>query len=114
MSGGYHNYECYRVEEEYVGKMHDPEMDQMMKQLVNVLHDLEWWASGDIVEEEYRQSVRDFKFRWFTPLREQGLCRIIEEKCDALKKELFQTIGYEIAEKPREKASEKVQAPKGT
>jgi hypothetical protein len=65
MSGGSYNYTCYRVEEEYVGRMHDPELDDMMKGLVKVLKDLEWWQSSDIGEEDYRKTVQWFKDKWF-------------------------------------------------
>ena len=45
MSGGSHDYICYKVEEYCVGEMHDAEMNDLMKDLVAVLHDLEWLKS---------------------------------------------------------------------
>jgi hypothetical protein len=65
MSGGSYNYTCYRVEEEYVGRMFDPELGEMMNDLCEVLHDLEWWQSSDIGEEQYRETVQKFKDKWF-------------------------------------------------
>lgn len=64
MSGGSFNYTCYRVEEEYYGNMEDDELNALIKDLVEVLHDLEWWASGDIGEGGYRETVTKFKNKW--------------------------------------------------
>lgn len=42
MSGGSYNYEFGRIEDEYVGKMYDSQLNAMMKDLVDLLRDLEW------------------------------------------------------------------------
>ena len=64
MSGGSHNYECFRFEEEYCEQMRDPVMNELVHDLVPVLHDLEWWDSADIGEEGYRETVAAFKKKW--------------------------------------------------
>jgi hypothetical protein len=88
MSGGSYNYTYCRVDEEYVGRMYDAEMDDMMKDLVKVLHDLEWWQSCDTDEESYRKSLKSFKRKWFKGDRNARLEKIIDEKVEALRKEL--------------------------
>ena len=65
MSGGSYNYEYSRVEDQYVEMMYDDELNDMMEDLVKVLHDLEWWQSGDYSEDDYRESVKQFKDKWF-------------------------------------------------
>lgn len=45
MSGGSYSYVYCRVEEECVNRMFDSQLNEMMKDLVKVLHDLEWWQS---------------------------------------------------------------------
>ena len=65
MSGGSFDYHCFTLEQYYVGKMQDIELNKMIKDLAKVLHDLEWWQSDDISEEEYRETVRKFKNKWF-------------------------------------------------
>ena len=40
MSGGSYSYIYCRVEEECVNRMFDPQLNEMMKDLVKVLHDL--------------------------------------------------------------------------
>ncbi len=95
MSGGSYEYECFRVEEIYGDKMLDPELDEMMRDLVGLLHDLEWFVSGDIGEEKYRGSVRAFKRKWMGAGKDRNerLIRIIDEKVKHLRKELMTMIG---------------------
>ena len=93
MSGGSYNYEYYRIEEEYVGSMFDAELDEMMKDLVEVLHDVEWWKSGDIGEDDYRKTVKAFKAKWFDSDRGERLKPIIERKINKVRKELMDMIG---------------------
>ena len=64
MSGGSHNYIGDRLYEECYGRMEDAELDKLVGDFCEVLHDLEWWQSDDIGEEEYRLSVRKFKEKW--------------------------------------------------
>jgi hypothetical protein len=65
MSGGSYDYTCFRFEEYYTDKMYDIELNEMVVDLYQVLHDLEWWKSMDIGEEQYRETVRVFKDKWF-------------------------------------------------
>lgn len=66
MSGGSHNYISYKLEEECAGEMHDEELNGLIEDLCQVLHDLEWWQSGDISEAEYRNTVDEFKKKWLS------------------------------------------------
>lgn len=93
MSGGSYDYECYRVEEEYVGRMYDREMNLLMFDLVKVLHDLEWWQSGDYGEETYQKTLSEFKDKWFDGDRVERLQNIITEATDKLRTELLAMIG---------------------
>lgn len=65
MSGGSYSYVYCRVEEECVNRMFDSQLNEMMKDLVKVLHDLEWWQSSDTGEDTYRMAVTEFKKKWF-------------------------------------------------
>ena len=91
MSGRSYNHNYSTVEYEYVDKMYDNELNRMMKDLVKVLHDLEWWQSDDICEETYRKTVDDFKKKWFHRTKEDYRQIVIEEfekKRDELLKEI--------------------------
>lgn len=61
MSGGSHNYICFRIEEDLVGKMHDRELDALMADVAKLAHAVEWWESGDTDEDDYRKAVSSFK-----------------------------------------------------
>ena len=95
MSGGSMEYLCFRVEE-IAGHTHDREIDMLVKDFANLLHDLEWYDSGDYGEETYRESIRVFKAKWLgAASRTDRLAKIINTACDDLKKELIEMIGGE-------------------
>lgn len=89
MSGGSYDYMYSRVEEEYVDRMFDSQLDNMMKDLVDVLHDLEWWQSGDYSEGTYREAVKKFKKKWFGQTKIDMRRAINECGEDKLKKYIF-------------------------
>lgn len=95
MSGGSHDYICYKVEEYCVGEMHDAELNDLMKDLVSVLHDLEWWQSGDISEDGYRETVAKFKKKWFGTNREERLKGYVDKHIATMRKELYELLGVE-------------------
>ena len=86
MSGGSFNYEYRRFEETYSGHMEDLEMNQLIIDLAKVLHDLEWYTSGDTCEDTYKRSVTAFKEQWF-----QGSAKVrsvVAEKLRGLAEEI--------------------------
>lgn len=93
MSGGSYNYEFGRIEDEYVGKMYDSQLNAMMKDLVDVLHDLEWWQSCDSSEERYRDTVRKFKKKWFRQTK-IDVQKQIESEFERTKSELLKEFEY--------------------
>lgn len=95
MSGGSHNYICFRIEEDLVGKMHDRELDDLMNDVAKLAHDLEWWESGDTDEDDYRNAVSSFKEKWFGGFRYDRLKDYIDEAVYNLKTELYAMIGEE-------------------
>jgi hypothetical protein len=64
MSGGSHDYTCYKVQNECAGEMEDEQINLLLDDFVEVLHDLEWWKSWDSTEEQYRETVARFKKKW--------------------------------------------------
>ena len=94
MSGGSRDYECFRFEEAYSGRMYDAEMDALIDDLARVLHDVEWYDSGDIGEERYRKTIREFKDKWFGGgnVRLERIGEIVEHKLTELNKDIQQMI----------------------
>ena len=93
MSGGSYNYACYTFKNEYENYMYDQEMNDMVKDLFDVLHDLEWWQSADISEEEYRRTLKNFKNKWFKQDRNERLKKYIDNTIEKTKKEILELLG---------------------
>ena len=93
MSGGSYNYIYSRLSSECEGEMHDAEMDDLIKDLCEVLHDLEWWQSGDYSEDQYRETVSEFKKKWFKGDRTNRLKEYIDDQIDSVKRQLYSLIG---------------------
>lgn len=64
MSGGALDYICFRMSDSLEGKMQDSTLNALIIDLIEVIHDLEWWQSGDISEEDYREVAESFKEKW--------------------------------------------------
>lgn len=92
-SGGSHNYICCSIENNLVGQMHDMELDDLMKDIVKLTHDLEWADSCDISEEDYSKTVKEFKNKWFKQDRTQRLKKYIDDNLEKTKKELYSLLG---------------------
>lgn len=93
MSGGSYNYGYSTVEYTYVGEMKDTELNEMMKDLVQVLHDLEWYVDCDISEEQYRETVTEFKSKWFKR-RKCDIEALVNEEFEKKKQELLKELEY--------------------
>ena len=92
MSGGSHDYLFYRMEEEYIGKMHDRELDELMKDICELVHDLEWYDSGDYGPDGYFDTVKEFKEKWFKQSRKDRLKKIIDDSVNELRDELVRMV----------------------
>lgn len=93
MSGGSHDYICWKIEQELVGKMRDVELDDLMQDIADLAHSLEWADSGDTSEESYKQDVKAFKNKWFKGERNERLKGYVDARIDALRSELIDLIG---------------------
>lgn len=98
MSGGSYNYIYSRLLTECDGQMQDAEMNDMIHDLAGVLHDLEWWQSGDYTEEDYRQSLAEFKKKWFKTNRVDRLKGYIDDQLGIVRRQLYELIGEPTVE----------------
>lgn len=92
MSGGSFNYGYIHLEE-YFDKMEDSQLNGMLKDLQKVLHDVEWYTSGDISEESYRETVTKFKKKWFAQ-SDVDVKTYIEAQFEQKKNELLKELEY--------------------
>lgn len=98
MTGGSHNYICFKIEHDLVGQMRDPELDDLMKDIARLAHDLEWTDSGDYDNAEYVESVRKFKEKWFGKNRTERLKGYIDKRFEEVRNELYNMIAVESDE----------------
>ena len=93
MSGGSYDYVSYKLTEQCKDHMYDPEMNDMIVDLAQVLHELEWWQSSDFSESDYRAELAKFKKKWFNGSRDERLTKYVEASIQGLRTELMQMIG---------------------
>lgn len=99
MSGGSCNYVCYKIEEELCGRMEDPELNDLMKDIVELAHSLEWYLSCDTSRDTYMRDVKSFKEKWFKAKRQQRLKTYIDKELSNTKEKLYLLIGENSEEK---------------
>ena len=95
MSGGSYSYIYSSLACECEGRMYDAEMNDLIKDLCEVLHTLEWWQSGDTSEDRYRKTLDRFKAKWFKGDRKKRLKGYIDEQIGITKNQLYALIGVE-------------------
>ena len=95
MSGGAMNYIYYQVKEQ-AECMGDRELIDLVNDVADLMHDREWFLSGDYGDDTWNESVRKFKEKWFKSSREERLKGMIETIFEEAKKECMQLIGVEV------------------
>lgn len=77
----------------------DPLEDIVMSELVFdvfcVLHSYDWYASGDIGEEAYREDVKRFKAKWLHPMSEDCAKEIVDGELKVVRDRLYRALGIE-------------------
>lgn len=96
MSGGAYDYKFEELKHTYVGKMHDIELDALMKDLIPLLKELEWWQSGDTSQEDYRSAVKKFKDKWLSTEPKDRVNRLIDETLSEASEKLKTSLLYEL------------------
>lgn len=87
MSGGSFGYKYTDIRYTYEGCMRDEELEELLQDFCDLLHDLEWWVSGDYSEDGYRKSATEFKKKWLNGYDDNTNARV-----ERLKKNLITQI----------------------
>lgn len=87
MSGGSMDYICFKLNDaaDYI---EDKEIKELTKDLADLLHDLEWYESGDYGRDTYEKSLKEFRKKWFGDSRNDRLKRYLKVSLDELKLEV--------------------------
>ena len=91
MSGGSMDYLCYKIENQ-LSYVDDLEIKDLMTDLVELMHDLEWWQSGDYGSDTYEETLSKFKAKWFGDNRNERLKEYINTSLDGIKAEIDKLI----------------------
>lgn len=84
MSGGSMNYAFHHLE--YMADdVEDKEIKDLLKDLAKLMHDLEWYTSGDYSSANYYESLDKFKDKWFGDNRNERLKEYLNTTLDDMK-----------------------------
>ena len=101
MSGGRFNYMDSNLRDEIFGwtdKWHnvfeDREISELVWDILNLIHDYDWYVSGDTCKDTYLKAKAEFKRKW---LGDRGVAvkRTIDTAIEELRAELYETYGRE-------------------
>ena len=87
MSGGAWDYASHKLTDltDYV---EDREIKDLLVDLGQLIHDEEWYESGDYSRSDYLETLESFKAKWFKGSREERLKKIINEELEHFKNRL--------------------------
>lgn len=101
MSGGNFNYVDVTLKDEIYGwsdtwhnVFEDREISELVWDILDLIHDYDWYVSGDTSKETYLKAKADFKNKWFNN-RGVAVRRTIDTAIEELKAELYETYGIE-------------------
>lgn len=104
MSGGRFDYQDSRLQTEIFGWLDDTdnipnvfedrEISELIYDVLSLIHDYDWYVSGDTCKETYLKSKRAFKKKWLDN-RGVRVHRIVDDAIKQLKDELYETYGLE-------------------
>lgn len=93
MSGGSFDYAYYKLDE-LSHLTSDKEIADLLKDLADLMHDEEWWKSGDYSKTQYKNTLKKFKAKWFgKDARNERLKKYVMEELENLKGNIDTMIG---------------------
>ena len=101
MSGGHFEYLDSRLKDEIFGYenkvknvFEDREISELVFDVLYLIHEFDWYYSGDTGKETYLEAKAKFKKKW---LGNKGIRikRIIDKALDEVRAELYETYGIE-------------------
>ena len=99
MSGGNFNYvdatlrnEIYGWSDAWHNVFEDREISELVWDILNLIHDYDWYVSGDTGKDTYLKAKADFKNKWFNN-RDVVVKRVVDTAIEEVKAELYETYG---------------------
>ena len=104
MSGGRFDYIDGRLKDEIFGwtdtpnnVFEDREISELVWDVLDLIHDFDWYASGDTCKETWLKAKEKFKKKWFSN-RGVRVRQIVDDALSQVKAELYETFGFEDKE----------------
>ena len=101
MSGGRFDYldlslknEIFGWSEKCCNVLEDVELSELVWDVLDLLHDYDWYISGDTEEDTWLKAKSEFKKKWFGVERKDIIKRTIDNSLENCKEELYKT--YDI------------------
>lgn len=101
MSGGHFGYldsslkiEIFGLTDEPKNVFEDREISEITWDLLNLIHEYDWYKSGDTSKEKYLSEKKKFKNKWFSN-RGVRVRRIVDEALQEVSEELYETFGLD-------------------
>lgn len=69
----------------------DAEISELIYDIFCLMHSFDWYKSGDIDENDYRESVKYFKTKWFDTPRNEQIEKVITNSIEQLKEDMYKT-----------------------
>lgn len=103
MSGGLWDYQDSTLKNEIFGYfgdewsnvLEDREISELVWDVFDLLHEFDWYRSGDNGKDTYLEAKKAFKKKWLGGNRGLRIRRIVDEAMEETKKELYETFGIE-------------------
>jgi len=99
MSGGRFDYQDSNLKSTIFGwtdkpanVFEDREISELVWDVLNLIHEFDWYQSGDTDEEDYLKAKKAFKTKWFGK-NSVRVRRTIDAAIDELRTELYKTYG---------------------
>ena len=99
ISGGRFDYTDSRCKDEIFGWSDEPsnvfedwEISELVWDMFDLIHDFDWYVSGDTSKDKYLKAKRAFKLKW---LKNSGVRvrRVIDNALEGVRQELYETYG---------------------
>jgi hypothetical protein len=101
MSGGRFDYADSLLKDEIFGwtdapknVFEDREISELVWDVLDLIHDFDWYASGDTCKETYLKKKAEFKKKWLTN-RGVRVRRIVDDALKQAKDELYETFSLD-------------------
>ena len=104
MSGGYFDYrdsglkyDIFGYGDECTNVFEDYEISELIWDVFDLIHDFDWYKSGDTSKPTYLKSKQKFKDKWLGN-DEDRVKRVVDTAIEKVRQELYETYGVKGAD----------------